>query len=129
MAGDDPITSDASTPAEATHALALTPREVGFDAPLRWLAAGWRDFRATGYRGAFYGIVFALMGIAIASIYATRWELTLALVAGFFLVGPFVCTGLYELSRQRELDRRRIWSPVSAAGAATPVRSGSSRRS
>lgn len=76
-------------------------RTVEFGAPLRWLARGWDDFRATGFRGAFYGLVFALMGTAIALVYATRWQLTMGLSAGFFLVGPFICTGIYELSRQR----------------------------
>lgn len=71
-------------------------------APLDWLAAGWRDFAATRFRGALYGLAFALMGLAIATIFETRWQLTMGLTAGFFLLGPFVCTGLYELSRQRE---------------------------
>lgn len=77
-------------------------RTVGAGAPLRWLARGWDDFRATGFRGAFYGAVFALMGTLISIVYATRWQLTMGLTAGFFLVGPFVCTGIYELSRRRE---------------------------
>lgn len=81
-------------------------RKVGAGAPLRWLARGWDDFRATRFRGAFYGAVFALMGTLIALIYATRWQLTMGLTAGFFLIGPFVCTGLYELSRQRERAER-----------------------
>jgi hypothetical protein len=68
---------------------------------VRWLARGWDDFRQTGMRGAFYGVVFALMGSLIALVYATRWQLTMGLTAGFFLIGPFVCTGIYELSRQR----------------------------
>ncbi len=76
-------------------------RSVGAGAPLRWLARGWEDFRATGFRGAFYGAIFALMGTLIALVYATKWQLTMGLTAGFFLVGPFVCTGIYELSRQR----------------------------
>ena len=76
-------------------------RRIDSGAPLRWLRRGWDDFRATGYRGAFYGAVFAAMGLLIELIYATRWQLTMGLTAGFFLVGPFVCTGIYELSRQR----------------------------
>lgn len=76
-------------------------RHVGFDAPLRWLARGCGDFRATGFRGAVYGAIFALMGTLIALVYATKWQLTMGLTAGFFLIGPFVCTGIYELSRQR----------------------------
>ncbi len=95
---------DAGGPATVEDALAPrapTVRTVGFEAPLRWLARGWDDFRATGFRGAFYGAVFALMGTLIALVYATRWQLTMGLTAGFFLMGPFVCTGIYELSRQR----------------------------
>ena len=77
-------------------------RSVGLSAPFRWLALGWRDFRATGLRGALYGAVFALMGSMVALVYATQWQLTMGLTAGFFLIGPFVCTGVYELSRQLE---------------------------
>ncbi len=77
-------------------------RNVPLGAPFRWLARGWADLRSTGFRGAFYGAVFVAMGFAIAAIYATRWQLTMGMIAGFFLVGPFVCTGIYELSRQRE---------------------------
>jgi uncharacterized membrane protein len=83
-----------------------SPRSVDMGAPLRWLARGWGDLRATGFRGIFYGAAFALMGTAIALVYATRWQLTMGITAGFFLMGPFVCTGLYELSRQRELGER-----------------------
>lgn len=90
---------DAENPEGARAPL---PRVVDFGAPLRWLALGWADFRATGFRGAFYGLVFALMGTLVSTIYATKWQLTMGLTAGFFLLGPFVCTGIYELSRQRE---------------------------
>ncbi len=71
-------------------------------APLQWLVLGWRDLVATRFRGVFYGLVFAVMGAAIVTIYETQWQLTMGLTAGFFLIGPFVCTGLYELSRQHE---------------------------
>lgn len=81
-------------------------RIVDAGAPFRWLARGWDDFRATGFRAGFYGAVFALMGTLISLIYATKWQLTMGLTAGFFLIGPFVCTGIYELSRQRERAER-----------------------
>jgi uncharacterized membrane protein len=80
-------------------------------APLRWLRLGLRDLRETAARGVFYGAVFALMGELVAWVYATRWQLTMGLTAGFFLVGPFVCVGIQELSRQRE----RGQSPALAA--------------
>lgn len=90
----------------AATARSPLPRAVDAGAPLRWLARGWDDFRATGFRGAWYGAVFALMGTLVSLVYATRWQLTMGLTAGFFLVGPFVCTGIYELSRQRERGER-----------------------
>lgn len=84
--------------------VALLPplRSVGFGAPWRWLRAGWSDLRATGFRGVVYGVVFALMGWLVAVIYAGYWKMTLGLTTGFFLLGPFLCCGLYWLSRQRE---------------------------
>ena len=75
---------------------------VPLTAPGTWLALGWQDLRATGFRGLVYGLLFALMGTAIHAIYETQWQLTMGLTAGFLLAGPFVCAGLYELSRQRE---------------------------
>ncbi len=80
----------------------VRPDRLPADAPMRWLALGWDDLRATRFRGLFYGLVFALMVSAIEAVYRTQWQLTMGLTAGFLLVGPFVCAGLYELSRQRE---------------------------
>ncbi|NLD70071.1 MAG: DUF2189 domain-containing protein [Limnobacter sp.] len=80
---------------------------VPLAAPLRWLALGWGDLVASRFRGSFYGLVFALMGASIALIWRTQWQLTMGLTAGFFLLGPFVCTGVYELSRQLERGEGR----------------------
>jgi uncharacterized membrane protein len=67
---------------------------------LRWLQNGFADMRATGFVGAFYGLVFVLAAYTISFIYATFWKATMGLTAGFFLMGPLICTGIYELSRQ-----------------------------
>ena len=75
-------------------------RKISLHDPIFWLKAGWRDFVKTGYRGIFYGGLFVLMGYAVVWIYSTRWQLTMGLISGFFLMGPFICTGIYELSRQ-----------------------------
>lgn len=77
-------------------------RSIGLDAPFRWLAAGVKDMRATRLRASFYGMMFMLMGFAISAVYETRWQLTMGLTAGFFLVGPFLFCGIYWLSRQHE---------------------------
>jgi uncharacterized membrane protein len=68
----------------------------------RLLAEGAREMRATRFAGVAYGLVFVLMGYAIATIYQHVWQMTMGLSAGFFLMGPFVCCGIYDLSRQRE---------------------------
>lgn len=77
-------------------------RKLDGNAPLRWLKKGWEDLLATRFKGVFYGAVFVLMGYAIVLIYATKWQLTMGLVGGFFIMGPFLCTGLYDLSRQQQ---------------------------
>ncbi len=66
------------------------------------LLDGAREMRSTGFYGVIYGIVFVLMGYAIAELYQHVWQLTMGLTAAFFLMGPFVCCGIYDLSRQKE---------------------------
>ncbi len=77
-------------------------RVVGATAPLRWLAAGWRDFRAHPLPSAFYGACFATMGFLIYLVFRHAYQYVSALVTGFFLVGPFFAIGLYALSRRDE---------------------------
>lgn len=79
-------------------------RSLPANAPISWLKKGWSDFVGTRFRGAFYGLVFVLMGYAIVWVYAAKWQLTMGLIGGFFLMGPFLCTGIYDLSRQFERD-------------------------
>lgn len=66
------------------------------------LADGVREIRSTGYYGIFYGGVFVLMGYALAELYQHVWQLTMGLTAAFFLMGPFICCGIYDLSRQKD---------------------------
>ena len=70
--------------------------------PFGWLKQGWNEFMCSGMRGAYYGAFFALMGYAISYIYGSFWQATMGITAGFFLMGPFICCGVYDLSRQRE---------------------------
>jgi uncharacterized membrane protein len=77
-------------------------RAVPAGAPFRWLAAGWADFRAAPVPSMFYGACFALMGWLIALTFRHAYPYVSALVTGFFLVGPFLAIGLYDLSRRRE---------------------------
>lgn len=73
-------------------------------APLRWLALGWRDFARCPKIGLFYGLCFFLMGQALWWVFQTAPEYMLGLSAGFLLLGPFLCLGLYDASRTLELS-------------------------
>jgi len=93
---------DRSPPADTAARTALPGvRRVDALAPLRWLAAGARDFRAHPRESAFYGACFAAMGWLIAFTFRNAYAYVSALATGFFLVGPFFAIGLYDLSRRR----------------------------
>jgi len=77
-------------------------REIGFGRPLAWLGQGWRDFLAHPLQSAFYGACFAVMGWLIVFTFRNAYQYVSALVTGFFLVGPFLAIGLYDLSRRRQ---------------------------
>ena len=81
-------------------------RRIDSAAPLRWLAAGWRDLRAAPAASLFYGAAFALMGWLIYFVFRRAHEYTSALTAGFLLLGPFLCTGLYDISRRLAAGQR-----------------------
>ncbi len=77
-------------------------RTVTLGAPFDWLALGWRDLRGAPAASLFYGAAFALMGLLIHLVFQHMVELTSALTAGFLLLGPFLATGLYDISRRRQ---------------------------
>ena len=70
--------------------------------PLRWLLLGARDFRRAPGIGLFYGGCFIAMGYALLKVYENAPLYVLALSAGFLLMGPFMCIGLYRVSQQLE---------------------------
>ena len=70
--------------------------------PLRWLLLGLRDFRRAPGIGLFYGGCFIAMGWALLKVYEHAPIYVLALSAGFLLMGPFMCMGLYRVSQQLE---------------------------
>ncbi len=67
-----------------------------------WVARGWRDLMQAPVASLFYGVCFAAMGWLIGFVFRHLYELTSALTAGFLLVGPFLATGLYDISRRLE---------------------------
>lgn len=94
------MTSDLSTD-RGTVAIPQ-PRVVGLAEPFRWIVAGARDLAAHPGPSVFYGACFAVMGWLIVLTFRQATAYVSALVSGFFLVGPFLAIGLYDLSRRRE---------------------------
>ena len=78
------------------------------------LAAGLRDFRAAPLYGLFFGGLYAVGGILIVlSAYALNMSyLAYPLGIGFALIGPFIATGLYEVSRRLESGEPLSWGGV-----------------
>ena len=109
-ASPDPVEPDTSPQVDESGQEAAAPpirlRTLGFGAPFVWLALGWRDFlRAPGI-GLFYGGCFMVMGWALMAVYRHAPAYMLALSAGFLLMGPFLCLGLYRTSQRLEAGQR-----------------------
>jgi uncharacterized membrane protein len=75
---------------------------LALTAPLHWLRLGWRDFLRKPAIGLFFGACFVLMGLTVLLVFRHAPIYTLALCAGFLLLGPLLCLGLYEVSRRLE---------------------------
>lgn len=85
---------------------AIVLRPLGWGAPLRWLAAGVRDFASAPLIGLFYGTCFMVMGWALMKVFEYAPAYVLALSAGFLLMGPFLCLGLYRTSQRLEQGQK-----------------------
>ena len=95
---DTPVGS----PLEADPPPGITLRDLTAADPLRWLHSGWKDFIRAPAIGLFYGACFVVMGWALLKVYEHAPAYMLALSAGFLLVGPFLCLGLYRTSQRLE---------------------------
>jgi uncharacterized membrane protein len=89
-------------PAKTASAFDIELRTLALTAPFRWLALGWRDFVRAPFIGLFYGGCFVVMGWALMKMYDNAPAYMLALSAGFLLMGPFLCMGLYQVSWRLE---------------------------
>lgn len=75
--------------------------------PFQWLRLGWADFKRCPRIGLFYGLCFFAMGHALLAVFQSAPAYVLALSAGFLLMGPFLCLGLYDASKAMETHSRR----------------------
>ncbi len=80
------------------------------------LTLGWRDFCKAPLYGMFFGAVYVIGGLVLVSsvIKLNMAWLAYPLVIGFALIGPFVATGLYEISRKLENGTPLTWRGILA---------------
>lgn len=103
MTSTDPAAPESAEEA-ADFLVGLRP--LSADAPLRWLARGGRDFLRAPAIGLCFGACFVAMGWALLTVFQYAPAYLLWLSAGFLLVGPFLCMGLYQVSAQLERGER-----------------------
>ena len=70
--------------------------------PLVWLRKGWDDYWRAWHVSAAHGLLAAVFGLALLLIAHGNFFLLSGAFSGFLLVGPIMCTGLYEVSRRLE---------------------------
>jgi len=90
-------------------------RQVNANAIIDWLHAGVEDTHRGGWASLFYGFVFTVTGLLINAFFADEYWLLAGLSTGFFLFGPFLAMGLYDLSRRIERGEAPSLIPSLAA--------------
>jgi len=97
-------------------------REVTFDAPWDWLAAGWTDLWAHPAISLSYGlgIVAASLGLSVVLFHIGWQALIPALGGGFLIVGPLLAVGLYEISRRQEMGEPTTLAQALTSGFSAP---------
>lgn len=96
------------TPPEAPRPFVVPCATLGFDAPWRWLRAGWRDLRRAPGLSLLFGAVIVLVSAAVSYLAwrLGRFALLATLLSGFVFVAPLICVGLYCVSCGLERGRR-----------------------
>jgi len=83
-----------------------TVRTIALTQPFDWLRRGWRDMQACLGASLLHGLVVAVGGLAVVALALRAPLLMPGALSGFLLIGPVLCTGLYELSRRAAAGER-----------------------
>ncbi|WP_374356026.1 DUF2189 domain-containing protein [Chitinimonas sp.] len=95
-------------------------RDLPWYTPFAWLRTGLGDMRSTPSGTLFYGAAFILMGVTVRQLFGYAPEHTMTLITAFLLAGPFICLGLYEISRRHETVAQVKLLPTLTAWRANP---------
>ena len=83
-------------------------RDLSLRDPVRWLRAGWQDFRAAPSLSLAWGVFcwFLSTVVTFAAWRTGGWALLISLLSGFIFVAPLLAFGMYNVSRQLCLGNR-----------------------
>ena len=76
------------------------------DDPLQWLSEGWHDFLRAPFLSLFFGACFVVMGHVLLLVAEKAPAYVMTLSAGWLLLGPLLCLGVYDISRQLQKGRK-----------------------
>jgi len=86
-------------------------RRLTLTAPLGWLKSGWQDFRRAPWHSLVYGVIFAAIGwLLVYFSWTNESYLLLGLFISVLIIGPALAFGLYDTSRQLELNHKPSFS-------------------
>jgi len=104
---------------DGTQRILAQVEEVTVAHPFRWLRAGWRDLRRAPAASIGYGALFTMVSYLITLWVVVNpgfFHFLLPLLFGFFLVGPALGVGPYEISRRLESgEQPRLGGALAAA--------------
>ncbi|MCB1760043.1 MAG: DUF2189 domain-containing protein [Gammaproteobacteria bacterium] len=82
----------------------LVVNRIAIGEPFTWLAKGWKDMREAGWYSIFYGAGILLISLLLTFTLSATDSMFLLpfLVAGFFIIAPFLGIGLYQMSAHLE---------------------------
>lgn len=83
--------------------LYVSCRKISIQAPFRWLAKGWQDYRRAPLHSLVYGFIFAAIGgiLVLFSQYEQNYFLA-GLLVSVLIIGPALAFGMYDISRLLE---------------------------
>lgn len=99
--------SDSEDQERGPSVLSLQLADLTAKDPIQWLRLGWQDFKRCPGIGLFYGLCFFAMGHALLAVFQNAPAYVLGLSAGFLLMGPFLCLGLYDASKAMQTHSHR----------------------
>ena len=87
---------------------------ISFKDLKRVLKLGFKDFIANPLYGLFFASIYVLGGLSLVSTFFLlniQWAIY-PLAIGFALIGPFIASGLYEISRRTEKNLMISWRSI-----------------